>query len=1165
MGYKLSIVQRQYNMTGWHQSKQFDVPSIQKIKVDGAGKGRSLNAIPSPFARMHLFETAFEMVFQDLINNTKLAGEVYNRMVSDCLDVFELIYHWDSHINDGKNLEIVTWNRETEIYDLKNSVNNRHKLLGQTLDVFLQGEAAFRDFEKCLIIKYNGKVIAGTSPFTGFISTPDDLTNVGLLKPLSQIAYFSRTIPFEERKLDIKKYIYDFFENNSILKADKHTSAIRDFLGWHQNNSNIPFHTQTILKSIVSGGINFEVFGQNLKTSKSIGTEYFEKQIVRLNYRLNNDCFCIPRISNNERTYDYLLPLTPSFFEQHKKVGEIEQLVSIAERDKGAVEVSLNIDGRSIVKIYQEKPIHETDGKIIDLYNDYKINLNLGFFPFLKMIDQPDGVDFNDFYRIMVTFEDLEYRYSNKELNLKFGKDGQLIEDGPIYKITRMNRTVLERDKTVIGSTFYALNTCFDFVHVEFPILQNGLPIRGVIVPKWKEKSIGTGQMDFAIDLGTTSTFIAYTDDINHKGQPKAFEFNERDLPVALLNKPKIKREAFRWIDCFESTSKDLWTSIEIQKQEFIPSIIKKNEKYEFPIRTALYQLRSIPTNQKKTLLSANISFVYQKKDVANLSLINQEFKTNLKWNIKTDADFESSIEVFIEELFLLIRTKILLKDGDPRKSKICWFSPLSFTTASKRSYTDLWNKYSKQILKFSENNIYSLTESEAPYYFLFGNATITKPKSVLTMDIGGGSTDIMLFEDTKPVLGTSVHFGANVIWGNGFSSFLSEKSNGIYLALKDQISTNLNGTELKKANEDYCSAESNFAGSDEIINFWIANDSLTDVISKLNKGNFRLTYLLHLSALIYHNLKIIKFKNRIPPTCVIFSGNGSRYIDLIHDASCIEKIWGYFARKIFGENISNPQVILPLENRKEATCYGGLLKPPANSSFDVENYLGFEAPGEKYERYRDIEINANTVFKKTLGAFNEFVAWFFEMNDTNELNFRNEFGIEIKLNPLKKFILEKAEENLNMGYYKRLELVDKDDLISDSIFYYPLVGLIYRINKLSADEINNLVGKTIYYLNGPDGEKEFLISQAALQIMSDSLYTITIENDSPNTGVLNIIDNPTFQKRALAAYQGFINPVCSYENFPQPNQLIKTINSGKVRKEGDKWIITEKIKIEFV
>lgn len=1168
MGYKLSIVQRQYNMTGWHQSKQFDVPGIQKVKVDGAGKGKSLNAVPSPFARMHLFETAFEMVYQDLINNTNLAGEAYNKLVSECLDVFELIFNWESHIKDGKNLEISTWSRQTEIYNLMQSQNKQHKLLGQTLDVFLQGETAFQGFENCLLIKYNGDVIAGTSPFTGFITTPDELTNKVLLKPLSQIAYFSRIIPFQERKPEIRKYIYDFFESNPILRDDRHTRAIRDFLEYQRTASMIPSYNQIDLKDIVSGGTTLVAFGQNLLTSRSIGTEYFEKQIIRLNYRLNDHCFYLPRISNNERTYDYLLPLTASFFEVYKDVKQIEQLVSFVEGEN-SVEVKLHINGKIISKKFQEKPIHETNGKIIDLFKDHQIIFNLGIFPFLKIVDQFEGANFNDFYRIMLTYEDLDYRTSNKNLNLKFGKDGLFLEDGTVYKIKSFDRTILEKNISNIGSKFFSLNTCFDFIQVELPILQDGLPVRGIIIPNWKEKSLGDNKIDFAIDFGTTSTFVAYNfNDLN-----RSLEFDENELPVGLLNKPKAKGANLNIKECYENVDNTLRLSIGIQKQEFLPSIIKKisgnksredDLRYTFPIRSAVYEIKAIPANQKKTLQNSNISFIYQTKDVSTLSLKNQEFRTNLKWNIKIDPDTKSSIEVFIEELLILIRTKILLISGDPRKSNIYWFCPLSFTNAAKNSFSDLWNKHSQEILMNSKQNVYNLSESETPFYFLSKSWAIKNPTSVLTLDIGGGSTDTMLFESSESVFGTSVHFGANILWGNGYNDIPREKRNGIYLKLKEQVFRDLSTTELEAANEAYC-ADGSFASSDEIINFWLAHDNLTKATDKLNHSDFRLSYLLHLCAIVYHNLKLIKIKNRVPPTCIIFSGNGSKYVDLIGKVNTIEKIWGFFARKLFNENIRNPQVILPSENRKEATCYGGLYLKTPNTVRTNENYLGFENSNEKYFKYRDIENNQSLVFTKTLGAFNEFIEWFFQMNDTTELNFRNEFGITTKISPLKKFLIDIAYENLLTGYRKRLEQVDLEDPITDSIFYYPLIALIFIVNEISPEDLDKFVEKTVYYFNGPDGEGEFLVSQAHPQVRGDSIYTITVENDSPNSGTLKILDDENLQKRALMAYQGFIDPVCSYEKHPKADQKIKTISAGKVRRDGDKWIITEKINIEFV
>lgn len=1160
MSHKLSIISRQHKDTGWHQVIQYDVPSIQEIKVDGSGKNRSLNAIPSPFARMHLFETAFQMVYQDMIRSTDLAGETYKKLVSDCFDVFELIYNWDAHVKDGQNLELSFWRTAEEINSLKSSTNKAHKLLGESLDSFLKGEQGLKDFEKCLLIKYNRQVIGGSSPFTGFITSPDD-HKINLLKPLSQVAYFSRTISFGERKPEIKKFIYNFFNNNAKLRSTDNTNAIRDFLDLYKNEINGISENSINLKPLTNGTYDIELFGQPVLISKSIGTEFFEKYIVKLTYRINNNCFILPKSVNNERESDYLLPLSIAYFQKYD-YKNVSENVTIREIDEGSVEVLINENGKTLKKIYQKKPLHETDGQIIDL-KQINLAVNIGIFPFIRITNQPEDINFNDFYRVMLTLSSLDYNYSNNDFKLHFGKQSEIIENGEIFKVSRTDRRIAERDKSDVGSAYFGINTDFDFIQIEFPEIENK-KIVNTIIPKWKEKSIGAKKFQFSVDLGTTSTFIALTDDATHQTTPQSLEFGANELPVALLHKPKDQKQGLRAIDCIESTVPELLTSIVVQSQEFVPSLIKRGENYNFPIRTSLYLMKSLEPVKKSLLENANISFVYQsKKDIVDL--INQEYQTNLKWNIKTNRDFESSIEIYLQELFYLIRLKILLNDGDPRASKLCWFSPLSFTEASKRSYTTMWNKYSVSILKNTQQNIYNITESEAPCYYLFKNATINNAASVLTVDIGGGSTDIMLFCNNKAVLGTSVHFGANILWGNGFSGFLSEKTNGIYLSLRDRISDNLKHTLLKSANEKYCSEQSSFAGSDEIINFWIANKDDSKVLDLLDKGDYRLSYLLHLSALIYHTLHLLKSKNQPAPTCVIFSGNGSKYIDLIASDSTISKIWSFFIKHIFGGVDIKPQVVLPTVNRKEATCFGGLYAPTENTKYEVINYLGFEKEGEKYTQYRDIVKEQDLVFEKVTTSFKQFIDLFFDMSDSPELNFRSVFGIESKLTPIRKYLKEKSRENLNLGFLKRMESVDTDDLISDSLFYYPLVGLIYKINKLSADDINEMIDKSVLYFNSADNEGIFNKSGSSDKQQADSLYSITFENEFPDIGTVNMVATQQIQLRAITAFQPLLDPICEYSIFPEPGQnSIIQQNAGKAIKKNGTWSITEKVKITF-
>jgi hypothetical protein len=1159
MGKKLSITQRSYDKTGWHKSSQFSTSDIKDIKISKAGNDKSLNAIPSPFARIHVFEAAFDLLDKDELNNTDYSGDTFKKLVSDCFDVFELLYNWNNHIRDDKKLSIVKWNRNTEIENLKRS-RARHKLLGETLEVFFN-ENAFENFEDIFIVKYKNRPIAGSSPFTGFFTAPGGALEMDLYNPINRGNYFSKIIPFANRKPEIKRYILDFFNKTNLQKSDA-TKVVRTYLRRHAVE--IPDDVQIPLELIsLPDSQRIELFGQPLRSSsKRTEIDYFEKYLIKINYRINDDFFYNPLIQGDEeRNYDYLLPLTPVFFEDFR-INDINQIVSIIEKDLNSIEVSIQVGNNKITKRYHNNNVFSgTDGQLIDLADLYSIKINLGIYPFLKINNSVSDVDYNDFYKVAFMMQDDSNHKSNSDFTLKFGKNGRLIENGDVYRVERSERTI-ESDISGVGSTFYSINTFFEFIQLEF-INLGAVNIRNTIIPKWREKTLGNDKIDYSIDFGTTTTFIAYTDDPNHQREPKAFEISIKDIQVAMLNKPLKKRDEYTWEAAFETTPKDFPESIAVQKQEFLPSILSSG-KYKFPIRTVLFQKLSVPDNRKSLFSNANIAFTYQ-REANKVTHLGQEYLPDLKWNIQTNDNYKTSTKVYLEELFYLLRTKTLMNSGNPQNSKITWFSPLSLTPAAKHAYSEMWQDLFFSIFKSSEaSQISNLTESEAPYYFLNKQAKINNLSSVLTLDIGGGSTDIMLFQQNKPVVGTSVHFGANVLWGNGFNEFKTDKSNGIFKTIKDKVSANLHAIEEL---EDYNAIIVKEYGSDEIINFWLLNDNKSKVVEELKNKDFKLSYLLHLSSLIYHSISFLKSQNYKVPSCIIFSGNGSKYIDLIQSNDYIEKICGYIARSVFKDKeINNPQVILPQENRKEATCYGGLYRPVNTSSYKAINYIGFEDKSDDYKKYVDIDLKRDIVFDNIVASFNEFIELFFNMNEEEDLSFRSHFRIEGKLRAIKHLIKEKALENLSLGYDKRRSKVDSQDTISDSLFFYPLVGLIFKLNNLTSNDLEAFIAKTTFYGLSPDGENEFFLQRLANNKKPDSIFTITVNDDNPNIGELNIIDNPSVHRKALGLVNSYLKPVSDWDEIPrQADQEIKIIKPGIVERQGDKWIVKERLKLEFV
>ena len=85
-------------------------------------------SIPSPFARMFLFDAAFKMIQQHDGNSP------YHLLVSECLDLIEFLY---LRSND-KLLYIKKWDKTNELNYLRTSATKEHQQLADTLENHLQ-------------------------------------------------------------------------------------------------------------------------------------------------------------------------------------------------------------------------------------------------------------------------------------------------------------------------------------------------------------------------------------------------------------------------------------------------------------------------------------------------------------------------------------------------------------------------------------------------------------------------------------------------------------------------------------------------------------------------------------------------------------------------------------------------------------------------------------------------------------------------------------------------------------------------------------------------------------------------------------------------------------------------------------------------------------------
>ena len=208
----------------WHdRTSPYGENDIHKIPdPEGASDKKEITSIPSPFARIHLVEQAFKVV-SDLSqkNPSSLEGNtIYHKLVSDAWDVGEMFFKFDL-FSKRKRLSLERWNKRKHLEELKNSGNNGHRLLGETLELYMNQDGVgsnFINIQELYYISVDFKVIGGTSPSTLFYTCANDLSFVGITQ--GNDTFFDKDYcPLFKRGKSFQKYIYGLFKIYSDLKS----------------------------------------------------------------------------------------------------------------------------------------------------------------------------------------------------------------------------------------------------------------------------------------------------------------------------------------------------------------------------------------------------------------------------------------------------------------------------------------------------------------------------------------------------------------------------------------------------------------------------------------------------------------------------------------------------------------------------------------------------------------------------------------------------------------------------------------------------------------------------------------------------------------------------------------------------------------------------------
>lgn len=203
-------------LNGWQSTTPYNATRVAHI-TDTVGAGIAISkmgtSIPTPFARIFLFDSAFSQV-NALGHN---ADNVYSRLVSECLDFLEFLF------NFGNDITVKAWNVNNEINNLMNSPHNGHKLLGNSLQQF----ALDLGVQDIYLLYYGGELVGGTSPYTLLFTSPNwQRKKKGTFQGIAGNVLFpdysdphTLPTPLHQRDVAFRKYLTEYIVAFSAVPA----------------------------------------------------------------------------------------------------------------------------------------------------------------------------------------------------------------------------------------------------------------------------------------------------------------------------------------------------------------------------------------------------------------------------------------------------------------------------------------------------------------------------------------------------------------------------------------------------------------------------------------------------------------------------------------------------------------------------------------------------------------------------------------------------------------------------------------------------------------------------------------------------------------------------------------------------------------------------------
>jgi hypothetical protein len=498
-------------------------------------------------------------------------------------------------------------------------------------------------------------------------------------------------------------------------------------------------------------------------------SDLLEPYLVRLPYPTDRGRFFDGNLQSPAGEKGFLLPLKKDFFD----FFDVDDLLTGRVRLKmipqgGGINVTLDIPvtapnqpGNQFVtfeRVYAQSvgpqnataPNEATNEGII-VENSFTVNI----YPFVRSGSVSVPAD----YRVQLIESGFD---SQNQYELTYFRQQT---NAPVAAESKHQRTVRQQN-TDGSSVYYVMREEFDYLQTN--IRADGRELNGILIPRWQRYDGGSKVFEFSVDFGTTNTHVEYKVD---GGAPRPFDVAELTPQVATLVNPAQYNPA-------------LFELFLLYDLEFVPPTIGPGRPDNFPTRTAIAEPLNLSFNQQtQALADFNIPFYVERQPAGS-----NRITTNLKW-AKAGDQTERRVEAFLEELLMLIKNKVLTEGGSLTQTTVYWFFPASMSPGRVSQLRADWQMLYERYIGGSAGRLREVSESVAPFYYYKQNPTLSaSARPVINVDIGGGTSDVVVYERNEPRLLTSFRLRATPSMGDAFSEYGAASHNGFVRKYADKI-----------------------------------------------------------------------------------------------------------------------------------------------------------------------------------------------------------------------------------------------------------------------------------------------------------------------------------------------------------------------------------------